>query len=189
VNNNPRNGAEGEGRLTHEIAPRQQQQAIGGSDSNFVKVSPTAASPESPITASMEQSQAAVSASAASLADSDAGMHRDASASSLPSDSDNSHREQIPYGMPAVKEVLRFLVSLLNPTDGRSTDIMRHLSLTFLQTFFLSGMEFIAGSSVLVEFISNEVCKQLFQVIITYYLLFIITNYLLSLIIIYYHLL
>lgn len=68
-----------------------------------------------------------------------------------------------PYGLPAIKEVLRVLVSLLDPFDAQHTDTMRLLALNMLCSVFE-----VAGSSMgrfpsLCGIVQDSACKHLFQ--------------------------
>lgn len=71
----------------------------------------------------------------------------------------------LPYGLPSIKELLRVLVSLLNPFDTQHTDSMRLTSLGILNTAFEIAGESIGRFPSLRAMVSDDLCKHLFQLI------------------------
>jgi brefeldin A-resistance guanine nucleotide exchange factor 1 len=74
-------------------------------------------------------------------------------------------QEDKPYGLPAIKELLRVLISLLDPYDNTHTDSMRSLALTILQTAFEIGGVSISRFRSLKVMVSDGLCKHVFELI------------------------
>jgi brefeldin A-resistance guanine nucleotide exchange factor 1 len=72
--------------------------------------------------------------------------------------------ETKPYGLPSIREVLRVLISLLNPHDQQHTDSMRLMALSLLNVAFEIGGHSIGRFPVLRTLVADELCKYLFQV-------------------------
>jgi brefeldin A-resistance guanine nucleotide exchange factor 1 len=70
----------------------------------------------------------------------------------------------IPYGLPTLLELLRVLISLLNPHDLNHTDSMRLSALGVLNSVLDVGGRQIGKWEELVEGIKDEGCRYLFQV-------------------------
>ncbi|KAG0242430.1 GDP/GTP exchange factor for ARF [Actinomortierella wolfii] len=72
---------------------------------------------------------------------------------------------QIPrsYGLPSIRELLRVLISLLNPHDQQHTDRMRLMALSILDVALEVGGRSIARFPTLLGLVSDEMCKYLFQ--------------------------
>ncbi|KAI8979713.1 hypothetical protein BDF20DRAFT_1000955 [Mycotypha africana] len=68
-----------------------------------------------------------------------------------------------PYGLPAIRELLRVLISLLNPHEHKHTDSMRFMSLSILNVAFEVGGKSIARFESLRQLITDEFCKYVFQ--------------------------
>jgi hypothetical protein len=69
-----------------------------------------------------------------------------------------------PFGLPAVKELLRFLVSLINVYDPHNTETMRLIALNVLQVVLEDGASLMMEESTLMDLLSSNGCKYLFQV-------------------------
>ena len=69
-----------------------------------------------------------------------------------------------PYGLPAIRELLRVLVSLLNPHEHKHTDSMRLMALSILNVAFEVGGKSISRFETLRTLVADEFCKYLFQV-------------------------
>ncbi|KAG0329161.1 GDP/GTP exchange factor for ARF [Dissophora globulifera] len=67
------------------------------------------------------------------------------------------------YGLPAIRELLRVLVSLLNPHDQQHTDRMRLMALSILDVTLEVGGQSITKFSALMSLVSDDLCKYLFQ--------------------------
>lgn len=72
--------------------------------------------------------------------------------------------ETKPYGLPSIREILRVLISLLNPHDQQHTDSMRLMALGLLNVAFEIGGRSIGRFPVLRSLVADELCKYLFQV-------------------------
>lgn len=68
----------------------------------------------------------------------------------------------IPYGLPCLRELFRFLISLTNPHDRHNTDAMIHMGLQLL-TVALESAHIVNYQSLLV-LVKDELCRHLFQV-------------------------
>lgn len=69
----------------------------------------------------------------------------------------------VPYGLPAIRELLRVLISLLNPHEHKHTDSMRLMALSILNVAFDVGGKSISRFESLRSLITDEFCKYLFQ--------------------------
>ncbi|CAJ0627581.1 11413_t:CDS:10 [Entrophospora sp. SA101] len=68
-----------------------------------------------------------------------------------------------PFGVPSIRELLRVLISLLNPHDHQHTDTMRLMALGILNVAFEVGGRTIGRFEVLRNLAVDELCKYLFQ--------------------------
>ncbi|XP_038127112.1 Golgi-specific brefeldin A-resistance guanine nucleotide exchange factor 1 isoform X3 [Cyprinodon tularosa] len=69
----------------------------------------------------------------------------------------------IPYGLPCLRELFRFLISLTNPQDRHNTDAMIHMGLQLL-TVALESSHIVNYQSLLV-LVKDELCRHLFQLL------------------------
>lgn len=69
----------------------------------------------------------------------------------------------IPYGLPCLRELFRFLISLTNPHDRHNTDAMIHMGLQLL-TVALESAHIVNYQSLLV-LVKDELCRHLFQLL------------------------
>uniref|UniRef100_A0A3Q1HD30 Golgi-specific brefeldin A-resistance guanine nucleotide exchange factor 1 n=1 Tax=Anabas testudineus TaxID=64144 RepID=A0A3Q1HD30_ANATE len=67
----------------------------------------------------------------------------------------------IPYGLPCLRELFRFLISLTNPHDRHNTDAMMHMGLQLLTVALESAH--IANYQSLLGLVKDELCRHLFQ--------------------------
>ncbi|KAG0032094.1 GDP/GTP exchange factor for ARF [Podila clonocystis] len=67
------------------------------------------------------------------------------------------------YGLPSIRELLRVLISLLNPHDQQHIDRMRLMALSILDVALEAGGRSITKFSVLMALVSDDMCKYLFQ--------------------------
>uniref|UniRef100_A0A6Q2XG51 Golgi-specific brefeldin A-resistance guanine nucleotide exchange factor 1 n=1 Tax=Esox lucius TaxID=8010 RepID=A0A6Q2XG51_ESOLU len=67
----------------------------------------------------------------------------------------------VPYGLPCLRELFRFLISLTNPHDRHNTDAMMHMGLQLL-TVALEAAH-IAPYQSLLCLVKDELCRHLFQ--------------------------
>ncbi|KAI9318923.1 hypothetical protein BX666DRAFT_1854919 [Dichotomocladium elegans] len=68
-----------------------------------------------------------------------------------------------PYGLPAIQELLRVLISLLNPHEHKHTDSMRLMALGILNVAFEVGGRSISRFESLRNLVADDFCKYLFQ--------------------------
>ncbi|KAM9365735.1 Golgi-specific brefeldin A-resistance guanine nucleotide exchange factor 1 isoform 2-T2 [Pholidichthys leucotaenia] len=69
----------------------------------------------------------------------------------------------IPYGLPCLRELFRFLISLTNPHDRHNTDTMMHMGLQLLTVALESAH--IASYQSLLVLVKDELCRHLFQLL------------------------
>uniref|UniRef100_A0A8C7P4D9 Golgi-specific brefeldin A-resistance guanine nucleotide exchange factor 1 n=1 Tax=Oncorhynchus mykiss TaxID=8022 RepID=A0A8C7P4D9_ONCMY len=69
----------------------------------------------------------------------------------------------IPYSLPCLRELFRFLISLTNPHDRHNTDAMMHMGLQLL-TVALEAAH-IAPYQSLLGLVKDELCRHLFQLL------------------------
>ncbi|KAI1894387.1 hypothetical protein AGOR_G00115290 [Albula goreensis] len=69
----------------------------------------------------------------------------------------------IPYGLPCLRELFRFLISLTNPHDRHNSDVMMHMGLQLL-TVALEAAH-IAPYQSLLGLVKDELCRHLFQLL------------------------
>lgn len=67
------------------------------------------------------------------------------------------------YGLPAIRELLRVLISLLNPHEHKHTDSMRLMALSILNVAFEVGGRSIGRFEVLRTLVTDDFCKYVFQ--------------------------
>ncbi len=67
----------------------------------------------------------------------------------------------IPYGLPCVRELFRFLVSLTNPVDRNNTDVMIHMGLSLLTVALESGADHLADFNSLCTLVRDDLCKNM----------------------------
>uniref|UniRef100_A0AC11ETN5 Golgi brefeldin A resistant guanine nucleotide exchange factor 1 n=1 Tax=Ovis aries TaxID=9940 RepID=A0AC11ETN5_SHEEP len=67
----------------------------------------------------------------------------------------------VPYGLPCIRELFRFLISLTNPHDRHNSEVMIHMGLHLLTVALESAP--IAQCQTLLGLIKDEMCRHLFQ--------------------------
>ncbi|KAK9450275.1 uncharacterized protein V1518DRAFT_440749 [Limtongia smithiae] len=70
-----------------------------------------------------------------------------------------------PYGLPSIRELLRVLISLLDPHDRQHTDAMRVMSLRIIDVAFEVAGATIAAHASLRILAADDLCRHLFQLI------------------------
>ena len=70
----------------------------------------------------------------------------------------------VPYGLPCVRELFRFLMSLTNPLDRQNTDVMVHMGLSLLTVTLEAGADHISKFNSLLYLIKDDMCRNLFFV-------------------------
>ncbi|KAK3091515.1 hypothetical protein FSP39_020408 [Pinctada imbricata] len=73
----------------------------------------------------------------------------------------------LPYGLPCVRELFRFLISLTNPLDRHNTDVMIHMGLNLLAVALESGADYIGQYNSLLFLVKDEMCRHLFLLLQT----------------------
>ncbi|CAG8509347.1 3517_t:CDS:2 [Paraglomus occultum] len=71
--------------------------------------------------------------------------------------------EPRPFGLPSIRELLRVLISLLNPHDHQHTDTMRLMALSILNVAFEVGGRTMGRFESLRNLVVDDLCKSLFQ--------------------------
>ena len=70
----------------------------------------------------------------------------------------------LPYNLPCVRELFRFLISLTNRLDRHNTDTMTHMGMSLLTVALESGADHIASFNSVLALVKNDMCKNLFSV-------------------------
>lgn len=76
----------------------------------------------------------------------------------------NANVTLTPYGLPCIRELLRFLISLCNPLDKQNTDAMVHMGLSLLTIALEVGADSIGKYDSLLEMVKDDLCRNLFAV-------------------------
>uniref|UniRef100_A0A8B9RIJ5 Golgi-specific brefeldin A-resistance guanine nucleotide exchange factor 1 n=1 Tax=Astyanax mexicanus TaxID=7994 RepID=A0A8B9RIJ5_ASTMX len=69
----------------------------------------------------------------------------------------------IPYGLPCLRELFRFLISLTNPHDRHNSDVMMHMGLQLLNVALEATH--IAPYQSLLVLVKDELCRHLIQLL------------------------
>ncbi|XP_064000885.1 Golgi-specific brefeldin A-resistance guanine nucleotide exchange factor 1 isoform X2 [Pogoniulus pusillus] len=69
----------------------------------------------------------------------------------------------LPYGLPCIRELFRFLISLTNPHDRHNSEVMIHMGLQLLTVALESAS--IANCQSLLGLVKEELCRHLFQLL------------------------
>ncbi|KAL2769360.1 Golgi-specific brefeldin A-resistance guanine nucleotide exchange factor 1 isoform 7 [Daubentonia madagascariensis] len=67
----------------------------------------------------------------------------------------------VPYGLPCIRELFRFLISLTNPHDRHNSEVMIHMGLHLLTVALESAP--VSQCQTLLGLIKDEMCRHLFQ--------------------------
>ncbi len=70
----------------------------------------------------------------------------------------------IPYGLPCIRELLRFLITLIN---ARNPDSMKAMGLNLITIAFESGVDHIAAYASLLAYVKDDLCKNLYNLLST----------------------
>ncbi|XP_055542001.1 Golgi-specific brefeldin A-resistance guanine nucleotide exchange factor 1 isoform X2 [Wyeomyia smithii] len=79
----------------------------------------------------------------------------------------SSTSPHLPYGLPCIRELFLFLISLCNPLDKQNTDVMIHMGLTLLTVTFEVGADSIGKYDSLLAIVRDDLCKNLFALLAT----------------------
>uniref|UniRef100_A0A8C3SF09 Golgi-specific brefeldin A-resistance guanine nucleotide exchange factor 1 n=1 Tax=Chelydra serpentina TaxID=8475 RepID=A0A8C3SF09_CHESE len=69
----------------------------------------------------------------------------------------------VPYGLPCIRELFRFLISLTNPHDRHNSEVMIHMGLQLLTVALESAL--VANCQSLLGLVKDELCRHLFQLL------------------------
>ncbi|XP_063817458.1 Golgi-specific brefeldin A-resistance guanine nucleotide exchange factor 1 isoform X3 [Pseudophryne corroboree] len=69
----------------------------------------------------------------------------------------------VPYGLPCIRELFRFLISLTNPHDRHNSEVMIHMGLQLITVALESAH--IANYVSLLGLVKDELCRHLFQLL------------------------
>ncbi|NWQ95299.1 GBF1 factor, partial [Burhinus bistriatus] len=69
----------------------------------------------------------------------------------------------VPYGLPCIRELFRFLISLTNPHDRHNSEVMIHMGLQLLTVALESAP--IANCQSLLGLVKEDLCRHLFQLL------------------------
>lgn len=67
----------------------------------------------------------------------------------------------VPYGLPCVRELLRFLVSLINPHDPHNSDPMVQIALSLLATAMETGADALDRFESLLALVKDDLARNL----------------------------
>ncbi|KAM4031170.1 Golgi-specific brefeldin A-resistance guanine nucleotide exchange factor 1 isoform 8-T9 [Anomaloglossus baeobatrachus] len=69
----------------------------------------------------------------------------------------------VPYGLPCIRELLRFLISLTNPHDRHNSEVMIHMGLQLITVALECAP--IANYISLLGLVKDELCRHVFQLL------------------------
>lgn len=69
-----------------------------------------------------------------------------------------------PYGIPCIRELFRFLISLCNPWDTQNTDAIMHIALNLLTIVFEVSADNLGNYSSLICLVKDDLCRNLIGV-------------------------
>lgn len=73
----------------------------------------------------------------------------------------------VPYGIPCIRELFRFLISLCNPLDSQNNDNVIHIALNLLTVVFEVASDNIGNFYSLTTLVKDELCRNLFSLLST----------------------
>ncbi|XP_055384486.1 Golgi-specific brefeldin A-resistance guanine nucleotide exchange factor 1 isoform X2 [Condylostylus longicornis] len=71
----------------------------------------------------------------------------------------------LPYGLPCIQELFRFLILLCNPLDKQNTDTMMHMGLSLLTVAFEVAADNIGKYDTLLSLVKDDLCRNLFSLL------------------------
>jgi len=80
-------------------------------------------------------------------------------------DTIDSEGSLIPYGLPAVYELFRFLASLINPHEQANTEAQIGIGLSLITTALEIGNDSLANFPSLLSLVQDEVCRNLISLL------------------------
>ncbi|CAB3401302.1 unnamed protein product [Caenorhabditis bovis] len=75
--------------------------------------------------------------------------------------------EQMPYGLPCCRELLRFLITMINPLDRNNTESMVVLGLNLLVVSLEAVADHLPNYDLLMPLIKDNLCRSLLQLLDT----------------------
>ena len=82
-------------------------------------------------------------------------------------DSMDSEGKLIPYGLPALYELLRFLISLINPHEAGNTETQINIGLSLITTALEVGVTSIVSFPSLLAMVQDNLCRNLISLLST----------------------
>lgn len=79
----------------------------------------------------------------------------------IPSTNKKFNRITVPYGIPCVRELFRFLISLVNPHEKHNTEVMIHLGLKLLLVTVEVGVDAFTKHTPIMLQVKADLCKNL----------------------------
>ena len=76
--------------------------------------------------------------------------------------SNSVHVANVPYGLPCVRELLRFLISLIN---SRNSELMVSMGLHLLTIALESGIDHLASYQSMLAYVKDDLCKNLYNLL------------------------
>lgn len=71
----------------------------------------------------------------------------------------------VPYGIPCIRELFRFLISLCNPMDAQNNENVIHIALNLLTVVFEVASDNIGNFYSLTTLVKDELCRNLFSLL------------------------
>lgn len=71
----------------------------------------------------------------------------------------------IPYGIPCIRELFRFLISLCNPLDAQNSNNVIHIALNLLTVVFEVASDNLGNFYSLTTLVKDELCRNLFSLL------------------------
>ena len=70
----------------------------------------------------------------------------------------------MPYGLPSIRELFRFLISIMNPNDKQNSEEMSHMGIYLLTVALETAADHLPKYASLMSLVKNELCFNLFRV-------------------------
>ncbi|XP_078492936.1 Golgi-specific brefeldin A-resistance guanine nucleotide exchange factor 1 [Ciona intestinalis] len=71
----------------------------------------------------------------------------------------------VPYALPCIRELFRFLISLTNPHDRHNTDVMIHMGMSLMMVALETSRDEIMKFPSLLTLVKDDMCRYLFQLL------------------------
>ena len=79
----------------------------------------------------------------------------------------NDADSYVPYGIPCIRELFRFLISLCNPLDSQNSNNVIHIALNLLTVVFEVASDNLGNFYSLTTLVKDELCRNLFSLLTT----------------------